>query len=171
MKWNVTKFRPHVNMLMMLCGIQSLFRPPFNHPLQTLLSLVSSRLLARFWLDLADCFVPALNSRKPGHQWVNSPLNPYAPHSPCAHASRFVLCNWRPKRIETGNGKWIEWNVPHNTPSKGSEVAEGEREQERGGGGVGEGAVEVRATFGQLCRAAAVDRKVTFPFPFPFPYP
>lgn len=61
--------------------------------------------------------------------------------------------------------------MPHNTPSKGSEVAEGEREQERGGGGVGEGAVEVRATFGQLCRAAAVDRKVTFPFPFPFPYP
>lgn len=43
-----------------------------------LFSLVSSRLLARFWLDLADCFVPALNSRKPGHQWVNSP-NPYAP--------------------------------------------------------------------------------------------
>lgn len=44
----------------------------------------------------------------------------------------------------------------------------GRRESKRTGG---EGTVEVRATFGQLCRAAAaaaaVDRKVTFPFPYP----
>lgn len=99
----------------------------------------------------------------------STPPNPCPPH-PLSAPTLLVSCCVIGGRSELKREMANELNETCRTTHQAKAERGRGRESKRATGG--EGTVEVRATFGQLCRAAAaaaVDRKVTFPFPFPYP--